>query len=327
MRQLCGKSAARSNLHLGFAQRCEGAKEKISLIGRGSICEALPATLATGQNRPYIHNLEQFNNQGLTMETVPPIPNAESQPPQSSLWARLANIFATPGEVFGEIKNQAPSVANWLVPALILMVAGMLSSVIIFSQPNITQQIREQQQSAFEKQVSAGKMTQVQADQAMAVTEKFSGPGMMKLLGCVGAVASSFVAPFWSAFVLWLIARFYLKVPLGFMKVLEVAGLTLMIVALGTVVKTLLIIVTGNLYAAPGLILLVKHFDPRNPVHNILALADGIAFWLLAARSIGLAKLTGATFGKTAAAVFGIWLALSGLLIGFSLAMQAIFAK
>lgn len=261
------------------------------------------------------------------METVPTIPDAEPKPSSTSLWSRLMNVFAAPGEVFEEVKNSAPSTGNWLAPALILMVAGMISSLVIFSQPDVVQQIHEQQQKAFDKQMSAGKMTQAQADQAMAMADKFSGPTALKIYGCVGAVMSSFVLLFWTAFVLWLIARFYLKVPLGYLKVVEVAGLATMIMALAAVVKTLLIVVTGNVYAALSPLLLVKHFDPGNPVHSVLALLDVMTFWVLAVRSIGLAKLTGATFGKTAVAIFGVWLVISGLMIGFGLAMQAIFAK
>jgi hypothetical protein len=261
------------------------------------------------------------------METIPPIPAAEPQPLPTSLWSRLLNVFAAPGEVFEEVKTSKPSTGNWLVPALILMLAGMVSSVVIFSQPDIVQQIHEQQQKAFDKQISAGKMTQAQADQATAVAEKFSGPTMLMIFGCVGAVMTSFLSLVWAAFVLWLITRFYLKVPLGYGKMLEVAGLAFMIMALAVVVKTLLIVLTGNLYAALSPVLFVKHFDPRSPLHNLLTLLDVMTIWLLAVRSIGLAKLTGASFGKTATAVFVVWLVCSGLMIGFSLAMQAIFAK
>ncbi len=261
------------------------------------------------------------------METAPPIPDAGPAPASTSLWSRLMNVFAAPGEVFEEIKSRAPATGNWLAPALILMVAGMISSIVILSQPDIVQQIHEQQQKAFDKQVSAGKMTQAQADQAAAVAEKFSGPAALKIYGCVGAVISSFASLFWTALWLWLIARFYLKAPVGYLKAVEVAGLTAMIMALAAIVKTLLIVVTGNLQAALSPLLFVKHFDPHNPLHNFLALLDVMTFWVLAVRSIGLAKLTGATFGKTATAVFGVWLVISGLMIGFGLAMQAIFAK
>jgi hypothetical protein len=271
---------------------------------------------------------ELSQNHGLNMETNPPGPDAtEPNPPRITLWSRLLNIFAAPGEVFEEVKAGKPSVANWLVPVLLLAVAGMFSSLVIFSQPEIVQTIHEQQQKAFDKQVAAGKLTQVQADQAATMAEKFSGPTMMKVYGCMGAAVGSFLSLFWWAFLLWLIARLFLKVPLDYMKVLEIAGLAAMIAVLAAVVKTLLVVVTGNLYAAPSLVLLVKHFEPRNPVHNLLALFNVMTFWLLAVRSIGLAKLTGAKVVKTAVAVFGIWIVITGLTVGFSLAMQAVFAK
>ena len=261
------------------------------------------------------------------MENVPPIPEAESQPPQTSLWSRLLNVFAAPGEVFEEIKSRRSSTGNWLVPVFMLALAGIISSVVIFSQPEVVQSLHEQQQRAFDKQVNAGKITREQADQAAAMAEKYSGPTMMKIYGGAGAVLTSFLSLFWWALLLWLIARLFLKTQIGFMKVVELSGLALMIGVLGVVVKTLLIVVTGNLYAAPSLILLVKHFDPQNPVHTLLALFDAMTFWLLAVRCIGLAKLTGATLVKTALWIFGVWMVLTGVMVGFGLAMQAIFTR
>lgn len=261
------------------------------------------------------------------MENVPPIPEAESQPPQTSLWSRLLNVFAAPGEVFEAIKNRRTSAGNWLMPVFMLALAGMISSVVIFSQPEVVQSIHEQQQKAFDKQVRAGKMTQEQADQAAAMAEKYSGPTMMKIYGGMGAVMTSFLSLFWWALLMWLIARLFLKTPIGFMKIVELSGLALMISVLGVVLKTLLIVVTGNLYAAPSLVLLVKHFDPQNPVHTLLAVFDAMTFWLLAVRCIGLSKLTGASVVKTALWIFGIWLVLTGVMIGFGQVMQAIFAR
>ena len=136
------------------------------------------------------------------METVPPIPAAEPKLPSTGLWSRLMNVFAAPGEVFEEVKSSAPATGNWLVPVLILIVAGMISSLVIFSQPDIVQQIHEQQQKAFDRQISAGKMTQAQADQATAMADKFSGPTMLTIFGCVGAVTTGFASLFWTAFVL-----------------------------------------------------------------------------------------------------------------------------
>ena len=123
------------------------------------------------------------------MEQIPPVPTLPA--PASSLAARLTNIFVSPGDVFEEVKVSPPTANNWLVPVLLLAVIGVISTFVIFSQPAMMQQIREQQAKVFDQQVKAGKMTQSQADQAMAMAEKFSGPMMMKISGSIGAVVSS----------------------------------------------------------------------------------------------------------------------------------------
>jgi hypothetical protein len=43
-----------------------------------------------------------------------------------SLAGRLMNIFADPAGVFDAIKASAPSVGNWLVPMLALIVVGLV---------------------------------------------------------------------------------------------------------------------------------------------------------------------------------------------------------
>jgi hypothetical protein len=100
-----------------------------------------------------------------------------------------------------------------------------------------------------------------------------------------------------------------------------------MIGVLEAVVKTLLIVGLGNLFASPSLALLVKPFDPQNPVHSALAAVNIMTFWLLAVRALGLARLSGVSFGRAAAWIFGIWTVFTGLLIGFGAALQAIFAR
>ena len=109
------------------------------------------------------------------------------------------------------------------------------------------------------------------------------------------------------------------------MKAVEVAGLSNMILALSVIVKTLLILITGNLFASPSLALMVKDFDPQNSVHSLLAMMNVMVFWLLTVRSIGLARLSGASVGKAAVWIFGIWIAFTGTLIGLGAAVRAAF--
>src|SRR5437867_2565772 len=177
--------------------------------------------------------------------------------PSMSLAARLMNIFAVPGDVFEELKGSAPLVANWLVPTLVFALVGALSAIIIFSQPAIQQQLREQQAKAMDQKVKAGKITQAQADQAQAMIEKFTGPAMMKVFGSVGAVLVSFWRLFWWALVLFLFSRWFLKAPIGYLKAAEVAGLATMVTVLGALVALLLTVNLARLFAGPSLALVI----------------------------------------------------------------------
>ena len=260
----------------------------------------------------------------LLSESPSPSP-AAAPAPATSLAARLLNVFATPGDVFDEVKVSRTSVANWLVPILLYGLVGAFSSVLILSQPAIAQQIHERQQKVFEDQVKAGKMTREQADSGLSMAEKFSGPAVLKVFGAIGAFFGSFISVFGWAFLLWLIARFGLKAKLDFMKVVEIAGLASAINMLETLVKMLLVFGLSNPLASPSLALLLKNPDPKNGLFALLNLVNIMTFWALAVRAIGVAKLAAAPVGKAALWVFGLWLLLMSLLLGLSGVAQKAF--
>lgn len=241
-----------------------------------------------------------------------------------SLGARLLNVFAVPGEVFKEVKISKPSTANWLVPILVASVVGAISAIIMFSQPTIQQQIREKQERALEKQVQAGKMTRAQADQALAVVEKFSGPATMKILGTVGAVFYSFVRVFSWALALWLLGRWYLKIRFDYMKAAEVAGLASMIATLGAIVTLLLIVNLGKLFSTPSLALVISDFDERNKSHLLLGAVNVFYFWQAGVVSVGLARLASVPFARAMVGVFGVWIIWELILIYSGLGTMAL---
>jgi hypothetical protein len=243
------------------------------------------------------------------METEPVVPDSELKPAPTSVWSRLLNVIASPGEVFEEVKNSKPSTANWLVPALILAVAGAIATFIIFSQPVIIQKIHDQQVAVMDQQVKDGKMTQAQEDQALAMMDKFAGPGMMKIFGSVGAVFGAFVHIFWWAFVLWLMASVVLKIKIPYMKAAEVAGLATMILVLGAIVSTLLTVITGKLGATLSPALAVSDFNVKNKLHMLLAALNVFNLWLVWVSASGLSRLTGAPFAKSLLIVAIYWLA------------------
>jgi len=242
-----------------------------------------------------------------------------------SLMGRLFNVFATPGEVFDYVRGAAVSTANWLVPGLILIAVSWLGSWFLLSQDSIKQQVRDITDQAIEKQIEKAHMSEQQAEQTRTIGAKYGNIGTMVSVA-VAPVIGGLVTPFWWGLILWLAGK-GLKANFSYMKGVEVTGLAGMIGVLDSIVRMLLILMLGNLFASPSLALFVKQFDPQNPVHGLLAVVNIMTFWVLAARAIGLARLSGASFGKAAAWVFGIWVLLTGIMTGFGFAMKAIFAR
>ena len=241
-----------------------------------------------------------------------------------SLAARLLNVFAIPGDVFEEIKAAPHAAANWLVPALIASVVGAVSAFLMFSQPTIQQQLREKQERLMEQQVKAGKMTRAQADQALAVAERFTGPTMMKVFGTFGAVGASFARVFWWALVLWLLSRWFLKVHINYLKAAEIAGLAGMIATLGAIVTLLLVVNLGKLFSTPSLALTIGDFDEKNKSHLLLGTVNVFNFWLIGVLASGLGRLAGVPFVRAALPVLGYWIAWSLVLILIGLGTLAL---
>jgi hypothetical protein len=241
-----------------------------------------------------------------------------------SLAGRMTNVIAAPGEVFDAVKNAPPCPANWVAPALLLILISWIGTAVIFSQPALNQQITEVADQAMQKQIAQQNMSPEKAEQARQMGEQWYlisakiGAGILP-------VFIGFVAPFiWGLFV-WLIGAKAFAGGFTYMKAVEVVGLANVIVVLEALLRTLLVLSLNNIYAAPGLALLVmKGFDPQNTVHGLLSAVNVTTFWLLIVRSIGLARLGSVSLAKAAACVFGIWLAYTGFFIGLGAAVKAL---
>jgi Yip1 domain len=251
------------------------------------------------------------------MDPLPPI--AESPSPANgagmSFAARIANVFATPGDVFEGVKASPVSTANWLGPALILIFVGWLGTVLIFSQQTINAQMVEMAAQSIEKQVERGKLTKEQGENAMRVTEKWATVGA-KIGAAVMPVFIGFVSPFWWGLLLWLAGAKVMKGGFSFMKAVEVSGLANMIGVLGEVVRVLLVVSLGSILASPSLALMLKDADPQKPVFTVLSALNLFLLWELGVRSVGLSKLANVSFGKAAIWVYGFWVAFMAFLIG-----------
>jgi hypothetical protein len=256
----------------------------------------------------------------------PEVPPEAPQAPAMSLGGRLSNVLAIPGDVFQEVKAATVSTANWLAPALILVAVSWVATWLIFSQDSIKHQLSEITDQAIQNQIEQTHMSEQQAEQSRAMGEKWAGISA-KVGAVLVPVFGGFVTPFFWGLIIWLVGAKVLNGDFPYMKAVEVVGLANMVNVLDVILRTLLIVGLGNLYAAPSPVLLVKEFDPQNTVHSLLAILNLMTFWLLAVRALGLARLSGVSFTKAALWVFGIWAAYTGFLIGLGALARTAFKR
>ena len=242
------------------------------------------------------------------------------------LVARLTNVFATPGDVFEDVRQSPSTETNWIVPALIVMVLGWLGAALVFSQDSIRFQVREMSEKAIEKQIEKAHMSESQAQAVRQAAERYGDIGM-KINAVLMPAVAAWVLPFWGGLLIWLIGKFVFKADFPYMKAVEASGLSNMIVALDAIVRTLLILVTTNLFASASLMLLVKNWNQENTVHGLLALVNIMSFWLLGVRAMALARLSNVSFTKAAVWIYGVWAIYTGAMFGAAVALRAVFAK
>ena len=256
----------------------------------------------------------------------PPPPGAEP-PTASSLAGRMSNIFVAPGEAFTEIKPRPAATGNWLAPLILSIIVAWISVGLIYSQDFARQQMADMQEAAMRKQlqkVGGGRMTEQQIEQAL---ERGGRIGYLATMigGFVGAPFAIAGGLFLGGLVLWLLGAKALKGPVTYMKAVEILGLSSLIATLGNVVRTLLVLVMGNLLVSPSLTLLLKDINPLNPMFSLLSLVNVFSLWELGVITLGLAKIAGASFGRAAAWVFGIWFVAMGGLTGIGILYTRLF--
>ena len=219
---------------------------------------------------------------------------------------RFSNVFVAPGEVFESVRQGPPSTASWLVPFLLLCLAAVVHVNVLFSLETTRHQVREIQDRALDKKLGA--MPAAQADKVRQMVELFNQPALLKVTGSLGALLGQSAGFFLGALFLWLVGTRLLGGQFGYGAALEICGLSGLIGLLGSIMTTLLMVTFGNILATPGPILCIGQIDPANPWHQVLASITVITFWQLAVAAVGLAKLSGARFGRALGWISIPWL-------------------
>jgi hypothetical protein len=238
---------------------------------------------------------------------IPPPPTESAPPEPSSLTDRLTNVIAAPGEVFGELKNAPVRASNWLVPLVLSCIVTVIYLSVAFSQPAVLRGMTEQRISAMQKRVAAGKLTQAQADQANAVTERYMTPTLLKIFGAGGAILGETAGLFLMSLAISLALKACTEARVNYMKLVELCGLALVIDVPQKIIRLLLVAWKGNLLATASPTLFVDNPSTTNKTDVYLSMIDVVDIWWLAILSLGLSKVASISYRTAAFICFGIW--------------------
>src|SRR5215510_1275406 len=131
---------------------------------------------------------------------------ATGTPHQSTtLAAKLVNIFASPGDVFDDVVAEPIRPATWTIPTLMVCSSSLFLLAVSTPPEQISAAVRQLSEAG---RLSPGAVTDV-------TNNWFSISAIMVFI-------SGFVGTIWSALVLWVISRMFLKVAVPFSIALEV---------------------------------------------------------------------------------------------------------
>ena len=243
-------------------------------------------------------------------ETPIQAPPAEQVKPMS-LSDKFVGVFASPSELYDDVRQTPPTSSNWVLPTMILVVVGLIMAYLITSNPTLSDQMKqmasEQMEKGLQKQIAAGKMTQEQANQARDQMAGFGTTGTV-IFTYASAAVWPFILLFLASLFYWLLGKGVMKTTAPYMKVVEVVGLTFYIVTIESIVTTILAIGMNSMFASPSLALFISGFSIENKMHLLAAKINVFTFWTLAVTSIGLARLFQKDVPKVLVLVFALWI-------------------
>jgi hypothetical protein len=224
--------------------------------------------------------------------------------------------------VFEEIRETVPDRRHWLIPLALYVVCALACTELIISQPGPAAQLRQLTEQEFLPQldhyVHEGTLTQGQADWLRLFITPGTAPFFFTQLA--GTLLTAAAALFLLGAVLWRMGTSVLRRALPYGKALEVTGLTFVIAVLERIVTTILVVMTGSMFASPGPGLLLLGNTAGN-AFIILSSLNLFTFWELSVAAAGLSRICQRDFPKVLVLLLALWLlwtlvTLSPLLFG-----------
>lgn len=247
-------------------------------------------------------------------------PGQEFQQPESyqieplSKSEAMTGVITAPSETFETIAH-SPKINYWIMPTLIFVVASLIGAFLFLNDAELLTKTMDKRkadiQRGLDEKVKSGDLTQEQANEQMAATERFIDPNSMfvKITGYGANVISPFFLLFFMS-VLILIIMKIMRSPITFYSILNVVGLSMIIFAISSVITSIISVLMGDLQTlGPGLILSEEMVGAK--AYAVLSGIDVFSIWAIAVMSIGLSKLGRVSLPSIAITLYIVWLVLT----------------
>ena len=206
---------------------------------------------------------------------------------------RMFGVVASPGSTYEALREHNTR-WDWLVPALVVAVVGMIG--VYVTMPLIEETARAQAMERIQN------LPQEQQEKILDMTAKSSGIGAL-----VATPVTTFVFLFIGAGVLMAVGRWALGGDVTYRQSLVVSAYASLVGVLATIVRVPLMLAkdTAMVFTGPAILLseeALKTFGGR-----FLASADLFMLWQVCLTAIGLATMTRASTGKALTYLLVIW--------------------
>lgn len=234
-----------------------------------------------------------------------------------SVWTRMGGVFYSPQQASEDIRAAAArpdaskksgftDVSRWWVPLTAFVLVSILVTAATLPKLVLPEQVEAVRSSVVERGGTAE-----QADRAVEMSRKFALPM---------AVISTAVGMFIFAFLVAGVLHLFMTMFGGkgnYKQALAVFSYSLLIPALGSLVKLPMMLARKTLYVETGPTLFFRGLEPSDTLYKFLSGLEVFTLWQLAVLTIGLAVGYRISRGKAGTIVVALWVAALALTARF----------
>ncbi len=247
--------------------------------------------------------MEETKDQAPSMSPVEPEEEAEI-----SHTDKLVGVFSEPGNTFSKISKSGPKTSDWLIPVVILIAASILSSILMFTNPSIKSQMKQERESQIQQMVEKGTLTQEQADQQIEAMERFSSGPFMIITTSISLIIFVFLFFFIISALIMLFVKFVLKGEGTYKDAMTAYGLPYYILVVQVIAMVILSLAMGKAFQSTG-ISAFMNLEKGSFANFILGKVDVFSIWFYAVLSISYAKMfKSQSTGKYYILIFSLWI-------------------